>query len=81
MKSTKILKKYSCISTMKKYILVPLVLFFLFPVQAQKKNESYRLHIKKTNLPVVIDGVVDEEVWETTDVAKDFFMVLPEDGK
>jgi hypothetical protein len=60
-----------------------LILFFLFafflPLHAQKTNADYRLHIRKTILPVTIDGVIDEELWKHTDVAKDFFMVLPED--
>ena len=46
---------------------------------AQKKNADYRLHIRKTNLKITINGILDEEAWEQTDVAKDFFMVLPED--
>ncbi len=51
----------------------------LWPTHAQKKNDAYRLHIRKTNLPVIIDGLDKDEVWQTTDVAKDFFMVLPMD--
>ena len=46
---------------------------------AQKKNESFRLNIRKTNLPIVIDGIADDLAWKNTDVAKDFFMVLPMD--
>jgi len=48
-------------------------------LQAQKKNEDFRLHIRKTNLPVNIDGIADDEAWKDADVAKDFFMVLPMD--
>ena len=46
---------------------------------AQKKNETFRLHIRKTTAPIVIDGVGDDLAWKSTDVAKDFFMVLPMD--
>ncbi|WP_299534070.1 DUF5916 domain-containing protein [Ulvibacterium sp.] len=46
---------------------------------AQKKNASYRYYIKKTTLPITIDGIGDDAAWQTTDVAKDFFMVLPMD--
>ena len=45
----------------------------------QKKNDSFRLNIRKTTLPIVIDGVADDIAWKDTDVAKDFFMVLPMD--
>lgn len=48
-------------------------------VIAQKKNEAYQLHIRRTNLPITIDGVADDEAWQDTDVAKDFYMVLPMD--
>jgi hypothetical protein len=46
---------------------------------AQKKNESFRLNIRKTIAPIAIDGVGDDLAWKNTDVAKDFFMVLPMD--
>ena len=31
---------------------------------AQKKNEKFRLHIRKTTSPVVIDGVIEEKAWK-----------------
>ena len=48
---------------------------------AQTKNAGYRLHIKKTAENIEIDGILSEQVWndENTDVARDFFMVLPAD--
>jgi len=52
---------------------------FSFTSHAQKKNADYKLHIRKTNATITIDGVIDEQAWKETDVAKDFFMVLPED--
>ena len=48
---------------------------------AQKKNESFRLHIRRATTPIVIDGVADDSAWQDTDVADDFFMVLPMDGQ
>lgn len=48
---------------------------------AQKKNESFRLHIRRATAPIVIDGVADDSAWKDTDVADDFFMVLPMDGQ
>ena len=62
---------------MKKPIIV--LLFSALSLSAQKKNEAYKLHIRKTNYPVTIDGIGDEQAWKETDVAKDFFMVLPMD--
>ena len=46
---------------------------------AQKKNESYQLHINRAQSPVVIDGAVDELAWQEAEVATDFWMVLPMD--
>ncbi|MGB5171637.1 MAG: hypothetical protein WBN69_09430, partial [Eudoraea sp.] len=46
---------------------------------SQKKNSSFKYHIRKSNLPIVIDGIADEEAWKSTEVAKDFYMVLPMD--
>ena len=48
---------------------------------AQKKNESFRLHIKRATSPIEIDGVADDPAWQDTDLADDFFMVLPMDGR
>lgn len=63
-----------------KYPCLSLLLAFVFlHGTAQKKNESFRLNIRKTNASIVIDGVGDELAWKNTDVAKDFFMVLPMD--
>ncbi len=64
---------------MKKLTLTIVLFTFLLQINAQKKNEDFRLNIRKTNLPVKIDGLADDEAWKETDVAKDFFMVLPMD--
>ncbi|NNL01856.1 MAG: hydrolase, partial [Eudoraea sp.] len=51
----------------------------LLPLSAQKKNENFRLHIRKTSQPITIDGIADDLAWKDTEAAKDFFMVLPMD--
>ncbi len=63
----------------KKYTLLFIVGFGIFQVSAQKKNAGFQYHIRKTMQPIVIDGVIDEPAWQATDVADDFFMVLPMD--
>lgn len=60
-------------------LLVLFLGFGTFVSNAQKKNADFRYHIQKTINLIVIDGVVDEQAWQETDVAKDFFMVLPMD--
>lgn len=49
------------------------------PLFAQKKNEEFRLAIKRTISPIVIDGEVEEAGWEAAQIAGDFYMVLPMD--
>ena len=62
------------------YLCLIVALIFLQGI-AQKKNESFRLNIRKTTAPIVIDGVADDLAWKNTDVADDFFMVLPMDNR
>jgi hypothetical protein len=64
---------------LKKPFVLLVALLWLLPNNAQKKNADYRLHIRKATGPIAIDGVGDETAWQATDVAKDFFMVLPMD--
>ena len=63
---------------LKKTLLIPLCLLSIFTF-AQKKNSSYRLHIRKTTSPIQVDGEMDELAWKNTDSAANFFMVLPMD--
>ncbi|WP_245898671.1 carbohydrate binding family 9 domain-containing protein [Chitinophaga niastensis] len=49
------------------------------PVLAQKKNEAYKLQIRKATSPMKIDGIIDEAAWQSADVATGFHMVLPMD--
>ncbi len=46
---------------------------------AQKKNADFRIHIERVKGEIRIDGVADEAAWTHTDVARDFYMVLPMD--
>ncbi len=66
---------------MKKYLLTLLIGTVFLQTIAQKKNESFRLNIRKTNFPVIIDGIANDKAWLDTDVADDFFMVLPYDDR
>lgn len=64
---------------MKKYFLFLLIIACSLQTYAQKKNEAFRLKIRKTTLPILIDGIANDKAWQDTDVADDFFMVLPQD--
>ena len=52
---------------------------FLSKVQAQKINDSYRLHIQRASSPIQIDGATDEQAWLDAEIATDFFMITPMD--
>lgn len=65
------------------YIKVPLTLLALalaLPLAAQKKNQSFQLHIRKTTAAIEIDGIGNDLAWQDTDVATNFYMVLPMDN-
>ncbi|MBA3675632.1 MAG: hydrolase, partial [Chitinophagaceae bacterium] len=64
---------------LKVNFLLCLFVFVHLQTSAQKKNEAYQLHIRKTTLPIKIDGIMNEEAWQQTDVANNFFMVTPMD--
>ena len=55
------------------------LLLFSFSLSAQKINEHYQLQIRKTNVPIKIDGITDDVAWSEANIASDFFMVLPMD--
>lgn len=64
---------------MRKIFLFFCVYFLCDVTYAQKKNASFVLPIRRASTPVKIDGKADEEAWKSSEVARDFFMVLPMD--
>ncbi|HYG38690.1 MAG TPA: DUF5916 domain-containing protein, partial [Cytophagales bacterium] len=64
---------------MKTSLLLFLLCFFTLTLSAQKKNDSYRLNIKKASSPIIIDGEINEAAWLEAEVAEDFYMILPMD--
>ena len=61
-------------------ILLPLIFILLvFTASAQNINVSYQFHIKPATSKINIDGILDDEVWKNTDVAKDFWLMFPTD--
>ncbi|MCK0145159.1 carbohydrate binding family 9 domain-containing protein [Arenibacter sp. F26102] len=63
----------------KRVYLTFLIFALALPSAAQKKNESFRLNIRKTNALIEIDGIGNDLAWQNTDVATNFYMVLPMD--
>lgn len=56
-----------------------LLLGFPLLVFAQKKNNSYNYYIKRATSEIKIDGQADDAAWQNTQLATDFFQVLPMD--
>ena len=64
-----------------KYVCLVFTFLVVLPLVAQKKNDNYRLHIKRASGPINIDGVGDDTAWQDAEEANDFFMVLPMDNR
>jgi len=60
-----------------------MIIFILMSIKvhSQKINKNYKIHPKKTDQIINIDGVLQEEVWGNAETANNFFMILPTDGK
>eukprot|EP01089_Gocevia_fonbrunei_P019575 TRINITY_DN6978_c1_g2_i2.p1 TRINITY_DN6978_c1_g2~~TRINITY_DN6978_c1_g2_i2.p1 ORF type:complete len:742 (-),score=116.10 TRINITY_DN6978_c1_g2_i2:1349-3574(-) len=67
------------LSVYKKVPLTLLALALVLPLAAQKKNQSFQLHILKTTAAIEVDGIGNDLAWQDTDVATNFYMVLPMD--
>lgn len=64
-----------------KYFFIVFTFLVVLPLTAQKKNDNYRLHIKRASGPIIVDGVGDDRAWQDAEEANDFFMVLPMDNR
>jgi hypothetical protein len=82
----------SLFSDYKKYLLagiskLPVLKYLLFILLAvsslssfsQKKNYQFELRIRKTAVPIVVDGIMNDAGWQEAATAGDFFMVTPMD--
>ena len=61
-----------------------IILIVLFSNNAQAQNISdfqkgFQLNIQPSSSPIVLDGILDESVWKTATIAKDFAKKYPND--
>ncbi len=63
----------------RNFFLFLFALLCSFSGNAQKKNESYQIHLARAKGTLTMDGVLNEPDWQAAEVASDFFMVLPMD--
>lgn len=64
-----------------KILVFLLLLFVIQTVWGQKINNDYVLKIGKISEEIVLDGHLDESIWELADVAENFSMILPQDDR
>ena len=62
-------------------ILISLLTLFINDLYSQKINQDFKIHPKKIDEKIKIDGLINENEWKNVDVAKNFFMITPVDGK
>jgi len=76
------------IKRLKKHFLYPLVLFCLFPTLLYGQNSAMdeassfvrkSVDIRRTTLEPIIDGALDDEIWQQATVITDFHQVNPVD--
>lgn len=48
--------------------------------QKNQDEDKYTIHIKKSNTPIKLDGLLDEDSWKAADIAKNFFLNRPYDS-
>ncbi len=66
---------------MLKFFLYSFCLILLFSSKSFAQNPKKTLVTQSTKEKIVIDGKFDEAVWVTANVASDFVMVFPDNGK
>jgi len=69
-------------SSCKRISLILSLLFCSYFIDAQNISDfqkSFQTHIQPTTSKIKIDGILDEPVWATTEVAKDFKKKFPND--
>lgn len=62
---------------MKKTFLAIITVGYCLAAAAQQDN--YTLHIRKAQMPMILDGKLDEADWQNADVAKSFKLSFPND--
>jgi len=70
------------VQSYRKFAFVLALLFLGNFAHAQNISDfqkSFQLHIQPTSAKIKIDGILDEPVWATTEVAKDFKKKFPND--
>ena len=66
-------------SILNKLTVFVFVTCFSVGLFAQKKNSKFRIHIHKTQSPIIIDGLMNDEAWKQAASVKNFYSVLPMD--
>lgn len=62
------------------FTLVFCLFFFQSPLFAQRNGDTHQIHIRKSTVPIELDGALDETAWQTgQDKADHFKFIFPND--
>ncbi len=64
----------------KTIVIIPLIVLFIFIIPAKAEEKNIYIAIR-TDKPPVIDGNVDEDIWDTSSVQDNFYQREPDDGE
>ncbi len=59
--------------------LISSFLILLFTLNVNAQNEKRSITVRYTDAEIIIDGVLDEPVWDSADVTEDFWQFFPSD--
>ena len=65
---------------MQRYLTILLIAFLYTSVIGQTEDVRNQLHISKLSTPLVLDGLLEEEVWKTSQKATGFSQSFPKDS-
>ena len=71
------LVNYQTMTKMTKYLSTLVLVLLCFSAHTQTKNKSFV--VKKVNVEITPDGILDEQSWSTADQANDFWQYFPLD--
>lgn len=63
-----------------KAVFTPFLLLYFLNATGQRYADQYRLQASKTPEPIVLDGKLEEPIWQSSTSATDFLQSFPEDS-
>ncbi len=67
------------LNVIKKILLLMVTFNVALIGYGQKPNQNYKYHIHPATSSITVDGIADDQAWENTETAENFFMMTPMD--